>query len=75
MLATSNKIRKFAISFDLHRSLPVIEYKVICITLPFDSRKSGTFEMIGKVAVDDARVCICVSYFCSSADSGLPEPS
>lgn len=75
MLATSNKIRKFAIGFDLHRSLPDIEDKVICITLPFDSRKSGTFEMIGKVAVDDARVCICVSYFCSSADSGLPEPS
>ena len=33
-------------------------------SLPFDSRKSGTFEMIGKVAVNDARVCICVSYFC-----------
>ena len=60
MLATSNKIRKFAIGFDLHRSLPDIEDKVICITLPFDSRKSGTFEMIGKVAVNDA---------------GLPEPS
>ena len=52
MLATSNKIRKFAIGFD--RIGP----------LPFDSRKSGTFEMIGKVAVNDARVCICVSYFC-----------
>ena len=75
MLATSNKIRKFAFGFDLHRSLPDIEDKVICITLPFDSRKSGTFEMIGKVAVNDARVCICVSYSCSSADSGLPEPS
>ena len=75
MLATPPNIRKFAIGFDLHRSLPDIEDNVICITLPFDSRKSGTFEMIGKVAVNDARVCICVSYFCSSADSGLPEPS
>ena len=59
MLATSNKIRKFAIGFDR-----IGHSQTLRITLPFDSRKSGTFEMIGKVAVNDARVCICVSYFC-----------
>lgn len=83
MLATKEIFRKFAISLSDFRVIKLtLMEKVICITLPFDTRKSGKFDCIGRMRRSDAHVyrrglllLICRYGFCQNLRERIGQKS
>lgn len=82
MLAAKDIFRKFVSLSDFRVIKLTLREKVMCITLPFDTRKSGKFHCIGRMRRSDAHVyrrglllLICRYRFCQNLREQIGQKS